>query len=319
MLVLFRQMSKAEFQLAFDGPSLDAGTMEVGELASSLLAVGDLIRDANQELNENRAEVSVRVRADFKTGSFDVALLLDQSLLEQAKNLLIPGAVVGGAALLRFLFGTEVGKKGVSGILTNVLDIWKRLRGEKPNNAVEGKGEGIAILVYGDGNEVKVDASAGTLYRKDSIRSSIAGMVHPLAKEGIKTLDIRKGKKSINVVTKADLPPTFGQTLALNGTSSANVLRDSREALLRVVRANFEKGKWGFSDGTASFSADITDEGFREKLDAREIGFYKGDTLRVILTTTQVVISEGQTFQTRYEIEKVIEHIHAPKQQKLLE
>ena len=144
-------------------------------------------------------------------------------------------------------------------------------------------------------------------------------MVHPLTRDGIKTLDIRKGKKAINEVTKSDLPPDLGQTLALSETSSANVLRNSREALLRVARANFEKGKWGFSDGTAKFSADITDEGFRQKLDAREIGFYKGDTLRVILTTTQVVIAEGQTFQTTHEIEKVIEHIHAPKQHKLLE
>ena len=89
MLVLFRQMSKSKFQLAFDGPALRAGTMEIGELASSLLAIGDLIRDANQQLNENRAEVSVRVKADFKGGSFDIALLLDQSLLEQAKNVTV--------------------------------------------------------------------------------------------------------------------------------------------------------------------------------------------------------------------------------------
>jgi len=107
VLALFPQMSKSEFQLAYDGPSLRDGTMEVGELASSLLAVGDLLRNANRELNGNRAEVSLHVKADFKSGSFDVALLLDQGLLEQANNILIPGAVVGGTALLHLVFGQE--------------------------------------------------------------------------------------------------------------------------------------------------------------------------------------------------------------------
>jgi hypothetical protein len=292
--------------------------MEVGDLAASLLAVGDLVRDANRILNADRAEVSVQVKADFKSGSFDIALLLDQSLIEQARQLLIPGGVVSGGALLALLFGTDAGKKGVAGIVTSVLDIWKKFRGEKPKSVIDA-GKGITILVTGDGNNVHVDASAATLYSKHSIRNSVTGVVRPLAKEGIKTLDIKKGKKTINEVTQADLPPTISQTLSESSTSSANTLRGSREAMLKVVRANFEKGKWGFSDGTANFSADIADDRFRRQLDAREVGFYKGDTLRVILTTTQVVVAEGHTLHTTYEIEKVLDHIHAPKQQKLIE
>jgi hypothetical protein len=315
VLVLFRQMSKAEFQLAFDGPALRAGTMEVGELAASLLAVGDLIRDANQQLNEDRAEVSVRVKADFKSGSFDIALLLDQSLLEQAKNLLLPGAVIGGAGLLRLLFGSEVGKKGVSGIVTSVLDIWKKLKGEKPKDAIEDKGKGITVLVSGTGNQVNVGSShAVSLYGRDSIRSAIAGVVRPVAKQGINSLDIRKGKRSINQVHKTDLPSPQEADLSTM-EDSTKVRRDTREAVLRVARANFEKGKWGFSDGAANFSADITDQVFRQQLDAREIGFFKGDTLRVILAITQTISSEGNAFHTVYEIEKVLGHTHAPKQE----
>jgi hypothetical protein len=40
-------MSKAEFQLAFDGPALRYGTMDANELASSLFAIGDLVQSAN--------------------------------------------------------------------------------------------------------------------------------------------------------------------------------------------------------------------------------------------------------------------------------
>ena len=172
-------MSKAEFELAYNGPALRNGTMDVKQLASSLLSVGELVQEANRQLNEGRAEVSVRVKSDFRKGSFDVALLVDQSLLEQAKTLLIPGAatVVGGAGILKLLFGTEAGKKGVAGVLESVLDIWKKLKGEKPKSTIEDTGRGVTVLVVGDGNEVKVNAGAGTLYGKDSIRSSISGLV----------------------------------------------------------------------------------------------------------------------------------------------
>jgi hypothetical protein len=239
--------------------------------------------------------------------------------LEQAKNLLIPGAVVGGAAILRLLFGSEVGKKGASGVLTSVRDIWKKLKGEKPKDTIEDKETGVTILVCGDGNQVNVGSShAASLYGKESIRAAIAGVVRPVAKQGINSLDIRKGKKSINQVYKADLPTPYEAGVPPD-EHSAKMRKDTRETTLRVARANFEKGKWGFFDGAASFSADIADPVFKQQLDAREVGFFKGDTLRVILTITQVVAPEGQSLQTKYEIEKVIQHIHAPKQQKLLE
>lgn len=313
-------MSKADFQLFYDGPALRYGTMDVNELASSLLATGDLLREANHLFNAERAEVSIRVRSDFKKGSFEVSLVLDQSLLEQAKNLLLPvgGSAIGAAALFKILFGTEVGKKGVSGVIENVLDLWKKLKGERPKGVIEDRARNITIVVSGDGNEISVDSKAAALYEKDTIRSSIIGVVRPVTKRGVKSLEIRKKKKTINQVQKSDLPPTLDEVASASEISSANVRRDTRETVLRVVRANFEKGKWGFSDGAANFSADITDQAFKQKLDAREIGFFKGDTLRVMLKITQVISPEGQTFQTTYEIERVIQHIHAPKQQHLL-
>jgi hypothetical protein len=310
-------MSRAEFQLAYDGPALRSGSMDVTELASSLLAVGDLIQDANRVLNGDRAEVSVRVKSDFKKGSFEVALLLDHSLLEQAKNLLFPaGATIGGAAIIKLLFGTEIGKKGVSGVVDNVLDLWKKLRSEKPKEVIKDEERGLTIFVIGNNNNVSANQNAARLYDQEAIRSAIGGIVRPVSKRGIRSLEIKRGKKVVNSVQKADLPPVTDEVDS-GENKPASVKRDTRETTLRVTRANFEKGKWGFSDGAASFSADITDEGFREKLDSREIGFYKGDTLRVLLTVTQIV-SEGQAFHTTYEIERVIDHIHAPRQQPLL-
>ena len=171
MVALLQTVSAARFQLAYDGPVLRAGAMDVNELASSLLALGDLIRDANRALNADRAAVSVRVKSDFKRGSFEIALLLDQSLLEHAKNLLFPtGAAIGGAAIIRLLFGTESGKKGLSGIVDNVLDVWKKLRGQAPKEVIRDEARGITIFVTGDNNNISIDPDAARLYGQEAIR-----------------------------------------------------------------------------------------------------------------------------------------------------
>src|SRR5271166_583724 len=81
--------------------------------------------------------------------------------------------------------------------------------------------------------------------------------------------------------------------------------------------ANFEEGKWRFSDGSAKFSASIADPIFQQKLDDRQEGFYKGDVLRVVLRTEQMEKPDGK-IQTRHTIEEVLEHRQTGAQQRLL-
>jgi hypothetical protein len=94
-------------------------------------------------------------------------------------------------------------------------------------------------------------------------------------------------------------------------------LSSTRETHLLVVKANFDKGKWTFSDGTTKFNADLADPSFRQKLDNREVGFYKGDALHVILKTVQTTKATGK-FHTDYSIQQVLEYEPAPSQSRLL-
>jgi hypothetical protein len=312
-------MSRAQFTLAYDGPSLRNGTMDVNELAPALLATADMVRQANHQLNGDAYTISIKVRSDFKKGSFEVGLIVDQNLLEHAKSLLFPTSLVGAGSLVTFLFGTDVGKKGLAGVAGSVLDLWKKLKGEKPKTTIEDANKGVTIIITGDNNEITVDSAVAKLYNENTIRSSVARTLKPLTSEGVDSLEIKRGKKTVNAVTRMDLPPMLdlaGDSTAmalLSGPEEPSPRSGIRETWLRVTRANFEKGKWGFSDGTANFSADIEDEDFKRKLDAGEVGFFKGDILFVVLATTQAV-SRGDAFRTTYTIQKVIEHRHAPRQ-----
>lgn len=296
-------MSRAQFQIAFDGPALRAGSMDVNELAPALLSVGDLLREINSQINAGSAEVSVRVKADFQRGSFDVGLLLDQSLIEHARNLFTGTSLADAKQILEYAFGTTVATGGAIGVARSVLDVWKKLKGEKAKNIVRDDSKHITVIQIGDDNSIEVDPRTADLYDNDKIRASISGTVRPVSKPGVKALEIRRGKKVVDKITKDDLPAATEFTSSSGTTKlieapGVKQLADTREAMLRVTRVEFERGKWKFSDGTAIFAAEIADDEFKRRLDAREVGFYKGDTLRVRLATTQTIAQNG-TFQTK--------------------
>jgi hypothetical protein len=79
-------MSKTNLTLIFDGPAVDKGEIDVQDLAPALLAVGELVQAANYEINGNKSQISVRVKATAE-GSFEVDLALIQSIIESTKAL----------------------------------------------------------------------------------------------------------------------------------------------------------------------------------------------------------------------------------------
>ena len=81
-------MAGTKFQIRYDGPLLADHAMDVRDLAPAMLALGDLIREANHEINEGRSKVNLLVNSDFEHGCFNINFELVQSLLEQVKTLI---------------------------------------------------------------------------------------------------------------------------------------------------------------------------------------------------------------------------------------
>jgi hypothetical protein len=84
--ILFLMHNSAVFRVKYDGPALASHEMDVKDLAPALLAIGELIEEANRALNGNQVGVRVNVKAT-EPGCVDVVLSAVQSLYSQAVGL----------------------------------------------------------------------------------------------------------------------------------------------------------------------------------------------------------------------------------------
>lgn len=309
-------MPVERFQLTYSGEAVRSGAMDVYELAPALIAVGDLIRDTNRLLNGDRAAVDVRVDADFKKSSFEIHFLLDQHMAVAAHETLEFLSAVDAQGLIEKLFGVvgEHGDKIVEGLFLGLFALYKALKGKKPEpGSITIQDNHGTILI--DQKQIKTDSTSLQLYLNDPIRADLDRVALPVIRAGIDKLRVSKDGALLDELTKGDLPPRL-TAIDAQTESGEQVLRNTREVLVKVVTANFEEGKWKFFDGSSKFSAVIADPVFQEKLDLHEEGFYKGDVLRVLLESTQTERMNGK-IQTQHTIREVLEHRQAPGQEPL--
>ena len=112
--------------VAYTGDAVN-GSMDINELAPALLALSNLISEANQTLNHDNSKIEVRISLNFERGSFEMSLELIRDLPAQIKFFLfdsslslyeILGAIglfctISGGTLLeiyRFVKGRKISK-----------------------------------------------------------------------------------------------------------------------------------------------------------------------------------------------------------------
>lgn len=289
-------MSRESIQITYDGDPVDSGLMDVRDLAPALLSIGELCRDANRLINGTDSEVSVRVNADFKKGSFSIDLDLARTLIEQARNLLT-GKGVDLDNLINLLFGAG-----------GLIAILKLLKGEKDPVTTRIEDGNVRIEVKGKNNHVTVNPHVVPLLRDPQIRKSIDGLVRPLNKDGMKTFSVRRGKKTLQTVKRAEAKYLLEDGSSINDSSDAQNV--TRTAYLEIIKISFkQQNQWTFSDGSGTFGASIEDREFLKKIEHHEM-FGKGDQLKVLLKTTTAKLASGK-YLSRHSIVQVVEIIRS--------
>jgi hypothetical protein len=237
----------------------------------------------------------VQVRSGFRRGSFGIDLRVVQSLLEQAKGLLLGDNVKAAQVLLELVGITGTG----NGLIKLVKWIGKR---RMPTATPIEKG---MVRLEIEGNSFELPADVLHLFNDREIRASLRGVLRPLERDGIDVFQIRRNNRVVETITKSEV------SLFEDPTQEERVIYEGdRIAAFEVVTASFEERyKWRLSDGEVTFTADIEDEEFFR----REVFFGKGDVLEVKLHTRSWQTGDG--LRTEHKILEVRKIIPATRQQ----
>jgi len=290
-------MSKASFTIAYDGPALRDGAMDVRDLAPALLAVGQLFDAANSVLNGDNARINVQVTSTGQ-GSFEIFFDLLQTLPQQIVGI-FSGEVVTAALNLKELVFTS----GVGGLVWLI----KYLRGRKIERSEQLSESMIRLTIEGESIEVPI--ALLRLYQDIAVRTALQRVVdEPLKREGIDVFEIRENKRPIITVIQSEAIYFAKPELA-----DEVLIQETRRSAFSIISLAFkEDNKWRLFDGNTQISALIEDQSFLQRVDANQIAFAKGDILLCDVRVTQKRTGEG--LRTEYVVEQVIEHRPAARQ-----
>lgn len=170
-------MAETSLSVVYDGEALEAGRMEVRELAPALLAFAELFRDGNAILHPDDPPVSLHVQATER-GSFDVYLVLVQEGVERVVDFFTSDGADALVNLKEYVVGAGVG----------LFWLIKQVRARKVIGAAPSGEAGSIVLVLDDGTTFTVAAPVYELYRRPTVRRHARQVVGPLNRPGINEL-----------------------------------------------------------------------------------------------------------------------------------
>jgi hypothetical protein len=295
-------MSNSAFYVSYDGPALAAHEMDVKDLAPALLAIGELFEEANKALNGDNVKIAVNMKA-VEAGSVEVALSVAQSITNHVIGLFSSDtttAIVNGYTLMQILGIAGVGSgAGLIGLIK-----WLKNR---PIKNITRLDTGDA-LIEAEGGETRVATLKEVkLLGILSVRKSVEAVVKPLEKNGVESVSfIENGHQQ--KITKEEAAYLKAPIIDEEQIGETTI-----EKSLQIIGANFQDGgKWKFSDGTATFFADIHDPDFIQLVQRNEVAFAKDDVLNVRIKTKQSLVN-GQ-IKAEHSIIKILGHRSAAVQ-----
>lgn len=294
---------KEYFQVIYDGSALSSSEMDVRDLAPALLAISDVLDEANKVTYGDKTKVQVNVKGSFKTGSFGIDFSIVQGGIDGLTYLFNSDQASAAANLLGIL--------GFVGIPSGGGLIWLllKLKNRKIKKVIK-EGDNKTIIEVED-EKIETSPKVIALFSNVKIRTGLQKIItEPLSREGVETFSVKKNNQEVAI--KKEEKDYF----KLSEIPDEPLRDDVREVYLRALSVIFVEGnKWRFSDGTNEFFAIVKDEKFVKDVQENKVSFTKDDTFKVKLREKQWISDTG--LKTEHEIEEIISHRSVAKQIKL--
>lgn len=301
MLWLTRAVANGEpesLRLKYDGPALQNHTIDVRQLAPSLLALADLFDMTHARSGDVLGTAPALQVTATREGSFAVDLFL---MVQEASGTLrdaLAGdeatAAANGSALAAVAFGA-------------IKWTLNRLRFGREASAVETMAGRIHVT-WPDGTDLDVPYGARDLVESMDFNRTAGYIFEPLREDGIDEVELtRDSNPDDRVLVRREDLPAFNITEPDDDLISDNV----RVVNLRLRAVPFKEGnKWKVNDGASTFWVEMNDLEFLQRVSTSEEAFAQGDVLYVRLRDQQYRTADGG-FRMENHIEKVMEHRRA--------
>lgn len=284
----------AKICIAYTGAAVDDGTMSVNELAPALLALSNLVGNANRILNQDDSTVEVRLSANVQQGSFEMVLEVVHTLSEKIK-LFFSDTSYSIVDILGII-GFAITASGF-----NVLEIYRWVKGRQIQKVETISNDTVKITIENESKEISI--AAWKIFSSQETHKQVEGIIHPLTKEGVESFEVRdeKNQQTVEKISCAE-SEYFSAT---NFSEPLEEIKSSQKLILKIISVNFERGlKWRFDDGETKFFAEIKDEEFLNVVENGNISFSQGDSIIAEVEITQQH-SKGELKKTSKSILKV--------------
>ena len=293
--------AKSKLIIAYTGPLVDDGTMDVQELGPALMALSALVNEANKVLNDDNSTIAVKVNADFKKGSFEIQLELIRTLAAQLQSLFTPNVTMEQLIAYLGLAGSVQSLVGGP----NLVDVIKWVKNRVITKATKHK-DGTVTL-ESETDHITVNVNVVNIYQYVPVRESFDKLVEPTRREGIDSFQVRADKdKTVVQSIKKEEAKCFEFDSGKIGNVKEKVEVTETDEWVNILTVNFEDLKWRFMSDENKFYAKMDDEDFIKQIDNGDQSFTKGDMLKIRRERTQIRKADG-TIKNEYKVIKVLE------------